>query len=106
MASGEVQVRGLFATPVAALMLPNADRVNAELEETILRRRADRETLGASNIGGWHSTRDFPSWCGKPGEQMLTVARTVATQLTADRDGKPVKPDWTIEAWANVNGPG
>lgn len=106
MPAGEVEVKGLFATPVAALMLPNAERLNTDLEATILNRRSERQTVGASNIGGWHSTRDFASWGGKPAEQILKVARSVATQLTADRNGKPVKPDWTIEAWANVNGPG
>ena len=30
----------------------------------------------------------------------------MATQLTADREGKPVHPVWTLQAWANVNGPG
>jgi uncharacterized protein (TIGR02466 family) len=103
---GEIQVRGLFATPVAALMVPDAPARNAELEEIILRKRADNPTLGASNIGGWHSTRDFASWGGKWGEEILSLARLVATKLTSDRNGAPVKPDWTMEAWANVNGPG
>jgi hypothetical protein len=26
--------------------------------------------------------------------------------LTADRNGKPVHPKWSVMAWANVNGPG
>ena len=103
---GEIQVRGLFATPVAALMVPDAPARNAELEEIILRKRADSATLGASNIGGWHSTRDFASWGGRQGDEILALARLVATKLTSDRDGAPVKPDWTVEAWANVNGAG
>jgi len=103
---GEIQVRGLFATPVAALMIPDASDRNGELEEIILRKRADNPTLGASNIGGWHSTRDFASWGGRQGEEILALARLVATKLTSDRNGAPVKPDWTVEAWANVNGPG
>ena len=79
---------------------------NAELEEIILRKRAERPSLGASNIGGWHSTRDFASWGGRQGDELLALARLVATKLTSDRNGAPVKPDWTVEAWANVNGPG
>src|SRR5579863_7072652 len=106
MAAGEIQVKGLFATPVAALMLPDAEARNAELEEVILRRRAERPTLGASNIGGWHSTRDFAEWGGGRAQEVLSIARSVVTKLTTDRDGKAVKPDWTVEAWANVNGPG
>jgi uncharacterized protein (TIGR02466 family) len=103
---GEIQVQGLFATPVAALLVPDAEARNAELEEIILRKRAERPSLGASNIGGWHSTRDFANWGGKQGEELLALARLVSTKLTSDRNGAPVKPDWTVEAWANVNGPG
>jgi uncharacterized protein (TIGR02466 family) len=106
MSRVEVEVKGLFATPVAAIMLPDAPARNAELTEIILRRRAEHPTLGASNIGGWHSTRDLPEWGGKRVQEVLAAAQSVATQMTADRDGNPVKPDWKIEAWANVNGPG
>lgn len=106
MAGGNVEVRGLFATPVAALMLPDAEARNAELEEIILRRRAEHDSIGASNIGGWHSSRDLPKWGGKRIEEVLTVARSVVTQMTSDRDGKPVRPDWLVEAWANVNAAG
>ncbi|MDE2064387.1 MAG: 2OG-Fe(II) oxygenase family protein [Bradyrhizobium sp.] len=106
MASGDVEVRGLFATPVAALMLPDAQARNAELEEIILRRRAEHGSIGASNIGGWHSRRDLAQWGGKRMEEVLGVARNVVTQMTSDRDGKPVRPDWVVEAWANVNAAG
>jgi uncharacterized protein (TIGR02466 family) len=106
MASGNVEVRGLFATPVAALMLPDAEARNAELEEIILRRRGEHGSIGASNIGGWHSGRDLVQWGGKRIEEVLTVARSVVTQMTSDRDGKAVCPDWLVEAWANVNGAG
>jgi uncharacterized protein (TIGR02466 family) len=106
MASGNVEVRGLFATPVAALMLPDAEARNAELEEIILRRRAEHGSIGASNIGGWHSSRDLAQWGGKRIEEVLTVARSVVTQMTSDRDGKAVRPNWLVEAWANVNAAG
>ncbi len=103
MAGGNVEVRGLFATPVAALMLPDAQARNAELEEIILRRRTEQGSIGASNIGGWHSGRDLAQWGGKRIEEVLSVARNVVTQMTSDRDGRPVRPDWVVEAWANVN---
>jgi uncharacterized protein (TIGR02466 family) len=106
MSRVEVEVKGLFATPVAAIMLPDAAARNAELTEIILRRRAEHPSLGASNIGGWHSTRDLPDWGGQRVQEVLTAARSVATQMTADRNGNPIKPDWKVEAWANVNGPG
>jgi uncharacterized protein (TIGR02466 family) len=103
---GDIQVRGLLATPVAALMTPDAEARNQQLEEIILRKRAENPSLGASNIGDWHSTRDFASWSGKHAEDIIALARLVATKLTSDRNGVAVHPDWTCEAWANVNGPG
>jgi uncharacterized protein (TIGR02466 family) len=106
MARIEIAVKGLFATPVAAVELPRADTLNAELERIILQRRAETPSVQASNAGGWHSDRDILAWGGAPIATVLDVARGVATQLTADRDGKPVQPAWTVQAWANVNGPG
>lgn len=106
MSGIEVEVKGLFATPVAAVMLPGAEARNAELTDIILRRMAEYPTIGASNIGGWHSPRDVADWGGQPVQEVLATARSVATQMTADRDGNPVRPEWKMEAWANVNGPG
>jgi uncharacterized protein (TIGR02466 family) len=102
----EIEVKGLFATPVAAVLLPDAEARNAELSEIILRRRAEFPSLGASNIGGWHSGRDLPDWGGRRVEELLAFAHSTVTQLTTDREGRPVRPDWHVEAWANVNGVG
>ena len=108
----EIDVKGLFATPVAAVMLPEAAARNAELAQLILARRdaqveqagqAEQAGLKASNIGGWHSSRDFEQWGGPRLRELLNFAREIATQMTCDRDGKPVKPAWVVEAWANVS---
>src|ERR1700692_4108435 len=44
----DIEVKGLFATPVAAVVLPDAEARNAELQEVILRRRAENPSIGAS----------------------------------------------------------
>jgi uncharacterized protein (TIGR02466 family) len=103
MAKIDIQVKGLFATPVAAVLLPDAVERNAELEEIVLRRCAEHPSVGASNIGGWHSSRDFAQWGGQPAKELLALASDVATQLTSDREGRPVRPAWVTEAWANIN---
>jgi len=102
----EIAVKGLFATPVAAVELPDAAARNRVLAELILRRREAMPSAQASNAGGWHSDRDLAEWGGEPVTEILDIARNVATQLTADRDGAPVQPAWKVRAWANVNGPG
>jgi uncharacterized protein (TIGR02466 family) len=103
MARIEIQMKGLFSTPVAAVMLPDAAARNAQLEEIIVSRRDAHPTVGASNIGGWHSSRDFEQWGGTAAEELLSHARSVATQLTADREGRTVRPEWKVESWANIN---
>ncbi len=102
----DIAVRGLFATPVAAVALPDMAARNLELSEIILRRRAGTTGVQASNAGGWHSDRTIAEWGGTPVEEVLALARQVANQLTADRQGRRISPRWTMQAWANVNGPG
>jgi hypothetical protein len=52
-------VRGLFATPVAALQVPGAAERNAALTAIVLRKRNETPSVQASNAGGWHSDRNF-----------------------------------------------
>ncbi len=102
----DIAVRGLFATPVAAVALPDMAARNLELREIILRRRAGCAGVHASNAGGWHSDRAIADWGGAHIEAVLGLARQVANQLTADRQGHRISPRWSMQAWANVNGPG
>jgi uncharacterized protein (TIGR02466 family) len=106
MARIEINIRGLFATPVAAVELPDAEARNAELRRRILERRAGNPSVQASNAGGWHSDRALEDWGGPGVGEILAAARQVANRMTADRKGQPVNPTWTTQAWANVNGPG
>ncbi len=102
----DIAVRGLFATPVAAVVLPDAAARNRALSEIILRRRQQNGGVQASNAGGWHSDREILLWGGPHAANVLDLARQVANQMTADRGGQPIAPKWTMQAWANVNGPG
>lgn len=106
MARMDVAVRGIFATPVAAVELPDAQARNQALADVILRRRDGSASVQASNAGGWHSDREFLDWGGDRGREVITMARSVANQLTADREGKTVNAAWKVHAWANVNGTG
>jgi uncharacterized protein (TIGR02466 family) len=101
-----IAVRGLFATPVAALEVPDAETRNAELAAIILKKRAGTPSVQASNAGGWHSDREIIAWGGRHVSHILDLAKETANRLTADRNGNPVKLAWSAMAWANVNGPG
>jgi uncharacterized protein (TIGR02466 family) len=102
----DIAVRGLFATPVVALEVPDAEARNEELTATILKRRGETPSVQASNAGGWHSDREIVDWGGRHVGHILDLAKEMANRLTADRNGKAVRPAWIVTAWANVNGPG
>ena len=99
----QVQVRNLFPTPVAILAVPDAARINTGLEERILAREGEVESVRHSNWGGWQSPADFPDWCGPEGEAILEIARNMARGMTADRQGRNLELKWRVNAWANVN---
>ena len=100
-----IAVRGLFATPVAALEVPGAEERNAELSAIILKKRETTPSVQASNAGGWHSDREIAAWGGPQVGFILDLAKEMDNRLTADRNGKSVQPKWSVMAWANVNGP-
>ncbi len=102
----KVQVSQLFSTPVAAVTLPDAARINPALKALILARRQAGQEIQASNLGGWQSSWDMESWGGPETKAVLDAAKAVADKLTVRRDGQPAGIAWRCNCWANVNGPG
>ena len=100
---GDIELRNYFATPIAVVELENAAAINRALAETILAREQSHPSVQHSNLGGWQSSWDFPTWCGDAGETVLKTALALAGKMTADRQGKPVDVKWRLNAWANVN---
>jgi len=98
-----INVQSLFATPMAVLMVADAERLNAELSAIILGRAKAQPTVVASNLGGWQSSWDFAAWGGEPGRRILDLAKAAADQLTANRQGRQINVPWKVNAWANVN---
>jgi uncharacterized protein (TIGR02466 family) len=99
----DLGVQSLFATPMAVLMVADAQCLNAELSAVILGRAKAQPTVVASNLGGWQSSWDFADWSGEPGRRILDLAKAVANRLTANRQGRQVNVPWKVNAWANVN---
>jgi uncharacterized protein (TIGR02466 family) len=98
------RVRLLFATPLVLGELDAADGLNATLEQHILSKRDEDQGLKLSNRGGWQSTHDFLRWSGEAGLTVVNRACELATAHVIRADGTP--PRWTVDAWANVSGPG
>ncbi|MDJ0943495.1 MAG: TIGR02466 family protein [Kiloniellales bacterium] len=102
-AGPQARVRGVFATPVATLMLADAAALNEALKATILAREESHPSTKHSNRGGWQSTWDFPEWGGPAAQRVLDAARRLADQLTCNRQGQRQQVSWKMNAWANVN---
>jgi uncharacterized protein (TIGR02466 family) len=99
-----VRVSTLFATPVIVGELDAADKLNVDLERRILAKRDEDRGLKLSNRGGWQSTHDFVPWSGEAGMRVINRACELATANVSRPDG--ARPRWTVDAWANVSGPG
>lgn len=103
MARVQAEIRSYFATPVVIATLPDAAELNGELREIILARERQEQGVQHSNRGGWQSSWDFEAWGGAPARRLLDATRELATRMTCDRAGKPVRVVWKTNAWANVN---
>jgi uncharacterized protein (TIGR02466 family) len=99
----QAEVRSYFATPVVVAMLPDAEAVNRDLRRAILEREGAGESVQHSNLGGWQSDWELESWGGPAARRVLEAARDLATRMTSDRAGRPIKVAWKTNAWANVN---
>ena len=99
----KAEVRSYFATPVILATLPDAQAVNTELKHIILAHERRDQGVHHSNLGGWQSSWDLESWGGPAVARVLDAARQLATRLTSDRAGKPVRIAWKTNAWANIN---
>jgi uncharacterized protein (TIGR02466 family) len=102
-----IEIKRLFVTPVAQLMHPQAEELNAELRRVILAHREQQPGVAHSNEGGWQSSHDFADWAGESGRQLAEFALAFASQLTAVYSPPHglLEPtfSWRYNAWANVN---
>jgi uncharacterized protein (TIGR02466 family) len=103
MARVQAEIRSYFATPVVVATLPDAAELNTELKRIILQHERQHQSVHHSNLGGWQSSWDCEEWGGPPARLLLEAARELATRMTSDRSGKPVRIAWKTNAWANVN---
>jgi len=99
----QAQAQSLFATPVVVAMVPEAEKLNAELKRVIAARETSHPSTDHSNQGGYQSTWDMAEWGGPAMETLLATVKALASKATQTRDGKPVNPEWKLNSWANVN---
>lgn len=103
----EAKIAGLFDTPLIADRIDDAALL-AELKRLILARREADRGIEASNLGGWHSTRDMADWGGESARAVADRVIGLAERCTIDVGAKPGRERyrWRAEMWANVSPPG
>ncbi len=102
-AGPQIELRQVFATPIAVFQLPDHQAINDALEKAIFAREETTASVTHSNWGGWQSPTDFADWSGEAGETVLDTAMQIASRLTCDRAGQPIQTRWRQNSWANVN---
>lgn len=101
--------RGLFATPLVTAQMPDADALNAQLREIVLKRQAENPGVQRSNAGGWQSAPDMLTgrWGGEPSLTVVQFALGACNRFSRDlKMTNEPRFEWTADMWANVNGKG
>ena len=101
----KVELKNAFSTPILMIMVNDSNAINKSLKKIILNRekKEPKKLSYSSNIGGWHSERDFLKWGNKSGSKIIEKAIYLANTITMDRNGRNVDIEWQINAWANIN---
>lgn len=107
--AADFEIRTLFPTPLIIAPVHDHAAIDGALKTIILARAATTPSVALSNCGGWQSGDDVADWGGLPMRLLLEAARRLADSLSALETPEgllPGGPQWRMNAWANVNGPG
>jgi len=109
MATPELKVHKLFATPVILARLDDAEAINRELLDYFLPLSRGEGGRRHSNLGGWQSSDDFHT-LDLPAAQALvrevTAVVNAATAVQTPGGLAEASFAWRMNAWVNVNPPG
>ncbi len=99
----ELEVTSAFPTLIGRLRVPDADAMNQDLHALILAEETRQESLGRSNVGGWHSRPDFLTR-PEPAVAALTTWVTWAVSRMVDATAGPCRFTGTLSlsAWATI----
>ena len=100
----------LFGSPLLAHKWEDSAALNADLRARILAFQATAPGVSKTNVGGWHSEAGQLEFCGEAGATLVERMNAAGAEATArvlrEYGHPPQTFQWTLHAWANVNGPG
>jgi uncharacterized protein (TIGR02466 family) len=96
----------LFPSPLLKHFWDNSEELNRALTELILAKEKGDVGIATTNVGGWHSKKDFQRWDGKCVRVLLariqSLCSVMINRCTFVSEPETLN-DWTIQAWANIN---
>lgn len=96
----------LFPSPLLKYFWADSDVLNRELANLILSKEEQHKGILTTNIGGWHSKKDFQNWDGNCVkvllDRMLILGQEMLKRFTGCTESEMLS-GWTVEAWANIN---
>jgi len=99
----ELEVTSAFPTLIGRFRVPDAESMNRDLQALILAEEASYESLGRSNIGGWHSKTDFLTRPEPAVEALATwVDWAVGQMVDATAGPGALSGSMSVSAWATI----
>lgn len=97
------EITPAFPTLIGRLRVPDADGMNRDLQSLILSAETEYQSLGRSNIGGWHSRPDFLNR-REPAVSELTTRITsgLRRMIDATAGANMFHGRLLISAWATI----
>jgi uncharacterized protein (TIGR02466 family) len=96
----------LFPSPLMKYHWADSDQLNKELTNLILAKEKEDAGVLTTNVGGWHSKKDFQRWDGNCVgilvSRMLALGQEMLKRFTGCTNQEMLS-SWTVQAWANVN---
>lgn len=104
--SKHLELTELFPSPLLKYFWADSDNLNKELIKLIVSKEKENEGISTTNVGGWHSKKDFQNWDGECVKvllsRMLLLGKEMFKRFTGCNQLEMFS-DWTIQAWANSN---
>ena len=102
----ETELRHIFPIPILQYQWPISEQLNANLSKIILHKKASSDGMRATNIGGWHSSRDLQTWNDLSVFQIFRRIESIRDEMirhVAPNSAPEHFERWNTECWANVS---
>jgi uncharacterized protein (TIGR02466 family) len=106
VATPRIELLEFAPAVIARHFWEGSEELNVQLRDVILAKMRSSRGVVDTNVGGWHSERDLPSWPDPAIATLVERVRAMICELvrkTVDDPGPEHLDGWRIEGWANVN---